>query len=117
MAESTIELVQDLLTTTTMTFNEICRKHGIAKVTVNNLFKARYGLTAIQWREKHCNSTPALDAETEVLTKVAKDLVKGNDTVKQLAYRYDFTDAHTLMLKFKAQYGLSPTHYRKQHQP
>lgn len=116
MSEGTVELVQHLLTTTTMTFNEICRKHGIAKVTVNNLFKARYGLTAIQWRETHCDTTPVLDAETKVLTKVAVDLVKGNETVKQLAHRYNFTDAHTLMLKFKAQYGLSPTHYRKQHQ-
>ena len=84
--------------------DEYARVLNISRITLNKLVKSQFGITATQFIKRR------------LLTEVKRELLFTANTIAEIAYELNFSEASSLIRFFTNMEGVSPTDYRTTYQ-
>lgn len=83
--------------------NEYARLLGISRVSLNKIAKGQFGLTATEI------------IKDRLIVEIKKELLYTSDSISEIAYKLNFSEANNLTRLFKSKTGTTPFNFRQEH--
>lgn len=108
-------IMSNLFTEKTFEFQQIINAHIFSPIKISDLAQlTHHSLSSFKKEfKKNYNDTPKKYIIKQRIEKVAQLLSDSNDSISNIAYDCEFKTLAHMSRVFKAQYGVSPSQYRK----